>query len=61
MTDEKKSVSVVLPLHVYQKFGFGPNSNRTTAGYIRQVLICHLRCLDAGISYPPGLFRLSRC
>lgn len=57
MTDEKKSVSVLLPLHVYQKIRvLAQNSNRTTAGYIRQVLICHLRCLDAGISYPPGLF-----
>ena len=57
MRDEKKSVSVVLPLHVYQKIRvLAQNSNRTTAGYIRQVLICHLRCLDEGISYPPGLF-----
>ena len=56
MLSEKKSVSLVLPLDVYQKICIlAQQSNRSTAGYIRQVLICHLRCLDAGGSYPPGL------
>lgn len=57
MPMEKKSVSLVLSLSVYQKIHLlAQQSNRSTAGYIRQVLICHLRCLEAGISYPPGLF-----
>ena len=57
MSSEKKSVSLVLSLNVYQKIRLlAQQSNRSTAGYIRQVLICHLRCLEAGISYPPGLF-----
>ncbi len=57
MSSEKKSVSLVLPLNVYQKIRLlAQQSNRSTAGYIRQVLICHLRCLEAGNSYPPGLF-----
>ena len=57
MSSEKKSVSLVLPLNVYQKIRLlAQQPNRSTAGYIRQVLICHLRCLEAGISYPPGLF-----
>ena len=56
MQSEKKSVSLVLPLDVYQKICIlAQQSNRSTAGYSRQVLICHLRCLDAGVSYPPGL------
>ena len=56
MLTKKKSVSLVLPMHIYQEIRtLAQQSNRSTAGYIRQVLICHLRCLEAGISYPPGL------